>query len=190
MNYAEEFAYWYFRLNGFFALTNFVVHRGGKIGQSGDVDLVAVRPPFTFEPIGGQPEDLDERLTRVLDFRKTIGVICEVKTGDYNPAKLFPAGKLEYAIGRLGLVPRTSIAEVAIGLSGAPIFPARDVVFTKVLITKIWKRDHDESHGLRLPLDVVKAFLSARVARYPIEKYNARMLFGGVFQYAASRANV
>ena len=43
MNYGEEISYWYFRLNGFFPLVNFVVHRTEETRYSTDIDLLAVR---------------------------------------------------------------------------------------------------------------------------------------------------
>jgi hypothetical protein len=49
MNYGEELAYWYLRLNGFFPISNFVVHRSLDVPNTSDVDVVAVRPPHVFE---------------------------------------------------------------------------------------------------------------------------------------------
>jgi len=44
MNFGETLTYWYLRLNGFFPLANFVVHRGEQGNRpGGDVDFVAIR---------------------------------------------------------------------------------------------------------------------------------------------------
>lgn len=42
MNYGEELAYWYLRFNGFFPISNFVVHRSSGIKRTSDVDVLAV----------------------------------------------------------------------------------------------------------------------------------------------------
>lgn len=39
-NYGEERAYWYLRLNGFFPLSNFVVHKDEMVQYRADVDLL------------------------------------------------------------------------------------------------------------------------------------------------------
>src|SRR5947209_243595 len=107
MNYGEEIAYWYLRLNGFFPITNFVIHRSSRVTQTSDCDLLALRTPNVYEEIGGTPEDWDADLAKFLDFdRKTIGVICEVKTGRYALNEIFRPRHVEYSIGRLGLIPR------------------------------------------------------------------------------------
>lgn len=45
----ERVAYWYFRLNGFFQIENFILHPGSSGGQRTDADLIAVRFPFRQE---------------------------------------------------------------------------------------------------------------------------------------------
>lgn len=81
MNYGEEHAYWYLRLNGFFPLQNFVVHRHGGNELRSDVDVLAVRPPLVYEEIGGQQGDWDQFLAAHVPLDCVLGVVCEVKTG-------------------------------------------------------------------------------------------------------------
>jgi hypothetical protein len=45
----EKVAYWYFRLNGFLQIENFIVHPGRRGGQRTDADLLAVRFPHRRE---------------------------------------------------------------------------------------------------------------------------------------------
>ena len=61
MDYGEDLAYWYLRLNGFFPLTNFVNHRLKEkdIKYPSDCDVLAVRPPHVFEDIGGKQDRWD-----------------------------------------------------------------------------------------------------------------------------------
>ncbi len=53
----EKVAYWYFRLNGFFQIENFVVHPSGRGGQRTDADLLAVRFPHRAERLFDDPND-------------------------------------------------------------------------------------------------------------------------------------
>ena len=89
-NYAEELAYWYFRFNGFFPITNFVTHpieRDNEEGYS-DTDIIAIKPVGVRETVGlGRQVDFCDFLyDRVINHYqdKTIAIICEVKAGT-NP---------------------------------------------------------------------------------------------------------
>ena len=94
-------------------ITNFVVHRSRDVPHTSDVDVLAVRPPHVFEEIGGQPQDWDEYLSGNLIFGRPIErLLCEVKTGAFDEAKLFRAERLHYTLPRLGLVASQKIAEV------------------------------------------------------------------------------
>jgi hypothetical protein len=58
---AESLAYWYFRLNGFFAIPNFVVHPERGVGQRTDIDVLGVRLATSTKPIlGGFSPQLPE----------------------------------------------------------------------------------------------------------------------------------
>jgi hypothetical protein len=80
----EKVAYWYFRLNGFFQIENFVVHPERRGSQRTDADLLAVRFPHRAERLFDNPNDImadDHR--HLLLFRDRIDVlIAEVKTND------------------------------------------------------------------------------------------------------------
>lgn len=56
----EELAAWYFRLNGFFTITNFILHPSRRGPQRTDADIVGVRFPYRSEfpdaPGGDDPE--------------------------------------------------------------------------------------------------------------------------------------
>lgn len=79
----ERIAYWYFRLNGFMQIENFVVHPKLNGGQRTDADLIGVRFPFRAERLIDDPsgvmEDDEDRL-RLSSDRIDI-VIAEIKTG-------------------------------------------------------------------------------------------------------------
>jgi hypothetical protein len=54
----EKVAYWYFRLNGFFQIENFVVHPARRGGQRTDADLLTVRFPHRAERLFDDPNDI------------------------------------------------------------------------------------------------------------------------------------
>ena len=131
MNYGETLAYWYLRLNGFFPLKNFVLRSSRREErptqsesyiQGADCDLLAVRFPYVYEEVGGQPWNGENIKGREGDwdprFRnwgfsletEITGLIVEVKTGDLgNRSKLvdalksFRGERVKAAIQRRGM---------------------------------------------------------------------------------------
>lgn len=108
-NYAEEFAYWYLRLNGFFIITDFVLH-----SKHGDMDVLAVRPPYATEYVKGKRLEEDEKLVELVkqskgDLRKQFtAFIAEVKGGrtkisSKGIAEKFDLESLKYILRRIGL---------------------------------------------------------------------------------------
>lgn len=80
-------AYWYFRLNGFLQIENFVIHPGGRGSQRTDADLLAVRFPHRAEFLLDRREPMrDDECTLRLSPKVIDIVIAEVKTND--PCKL------------------------------------------------------------------------------------------------------
>jgi hypothetical protein len=100
MNFGEELAYWYLRLNGFFPLSNFVLHQDGR-RKASDCDVLAVRPPFVHEDVGGNPADWDAWIPADWNGGRTLGVICEVKSGN-RPQALFDDYRVRQSVDRLG----------------------------------------------------------------------------------------
>jgi hypothetical protein len=78
----EKVAYWYFRLNGFFQIENFVVHPARRGGQRTDADLLAVRFPHRAERLFDDPNDImaDDEQMLALSGNRIDVVIAEVKT--------------------------------------------------------------------------------------------------------------
>lgn len=78
----EKVAYWYFRLNGFFQIENFVVHPERRGGARTDADLLAVRFPFRAERLFEDRDDImvDDVQRLALSGDLIDIVIAEVKT--------------------------------------------------------------------------------------------------------------
>ena len=118
----------YLRVNGYFLLTEFEVHRREASGLRTltDVDLVALRPPTAAGPAHyrGSEEGAEECLV-VTEVDPDLGVaedrfdvlICEVKKGGagFNPAIVTPA-VLHAALRRVGDVVAAPIDDVVDGL--------------------------------------------------------------------------
>ena len=104
LNYGEELAYWYLRFNGFFIITNFVLHYEQE-NKPSDFDLLAIRFPHERKKIKGRTLENDQNLIRKLNNDKIIGLICEVKTGRKNhPKSLYNETYLLQALDRFGFI--------------------------------------------------------------------------------------
>lgn len=124
----EKVAYWYFRLNGFHQIENFVVHPGGRGGQRTDADLIGVRFPFRAERLFDNPDDImvDDREALALTDNLIDVVMVEVKTN--APCKLNGPWTREdeqnvhRVIAAIGCLPPNSIEEAASEIYRAGIF--------------------------------------------------------------------
>jgi len=74
----EHLAVWYFRLNGFFTIPNFVLHPTGRGSALTNADIAGVRFPYRAEFPEGPGGD-DAEFTRIV--RSPYAVFAEVKTG-------------------------------------------------------------------------------------------------------------
>lgn len=137
-NFAEEMAYWYFRLNGFFLLDNFVLHNDGLDStHSADIDILAIRQKYTYEIVGGREVDKHELLFSNFEENKNIGIICEVKAGRLTPNDILLTriDRLRYGLERIGFFSQTNINELAVKLSSDPVLTGKYHQVGKVLIT-------------------------------------------------------
>ena len=74
----EHLAAWYFRLNGFFTINNFVLHPSRRGAKRTDADILGVRFPFRAE-FPDAPGGDEHEFARVVD--SPYFVIVEVKRG-------------------------------------------------------------------------------------------------------------
>ena len=175
MNYGETLAYWYLRLNGFFPITNFVIHKSQGVEFSADCDVLAIRPPLVYEEVGGKNEDWDHRLLEHINSGKTIGVICEVKTGEFEKKNLFRPAYVTYASKRLGITNADEdIKRIAEG-------NAIEDVGDSYRVIKLFISNKEEAGNfIYMSLESIIQFLLDRIGKYPIEKYRDRMFFGSI----------
>ena len=181
MNYGEELAYWYLRLNGFFPLTDFVLHKSEEIEHPSDCDILAIRTPYVKEAIGGRPIDWDKKLRRKLNFNRTIGLICEVKTGVLEFDKVLKSQNVNYAIDRLGFAEDSSVAKNKLQTQKRYSL-GNQYQIAKLLIAD---RQLDDTGRpfLFLSLKHIRQFIKNRFEQYP-QKFRDRIYFNSdLMQY-------
>jgi len=101
----ERLAYWYFRLNGFLTIENFIVHPDIGSDQRTDADILAVRFAHRAENLSTPMQD-DPKVASCERFANVI--IAEVKTGTcaLNTSWTDPSKEnMERALKAIGCVP-------------------------------------------------------------------------------------
>jgi len=103
---SEKLAYWYFRLNGFLTIQNFVVHPNSGSQQRTEIDIIAARFPYRVElPENKNPMQDDKRL--ILKPKKIRIILAEVKKGrcKLNSAWTNPdKGNMQQIMSALGAI--------------------------------------------------------------------------------------
>ena len=191
INYAEELTYWYLRLNGFFLIENFVIHReGDQIEYRADADLLAVRFPHVREAVGGMPIDFDnDILFRAFNPNKIIGLIAEVKSsrGPIRQNIFLDRGRMKYAIQRFGFEMQDeeieNLANDHKWIISEHRIDEKPFQIGKLLV-------HDQNNGINrdcafnLNLTYVTEFIKRRFIKYRDEKWGSRMFFpSSLMQY-------
>lgn len=181
MNYGETNAYWYLRLNGFFLINNFVIHRTDEIAYSSDIDILGIRLPYVFEEVGGQPDDWDESLLQTLNPNLMTGVICEVKTGDFDEKTLFRKKYLKYCLDRFGFMPQLSEAyteQVFNNQITLAEFEGQQFQILKLFISNY---DSKRKDFMQLRIKHIRQFIENRIQKYRDKKWQDRVLFQSDF---------
>lgn len=185
VNYGEELAYWYLRLNGFFPISRYVIHRAEEGRDPSDCDVLGVRFPHVYEPVGGKPGDWDPWLEKNFGFNCHVGVICEVKTGRYAPRDLFRPQHLDCLIGRLGFVPSDRIEQV-VAIWRQPVVQVTPNHLMVKLLVAAQGRSTDAY--LFRSLDRVLKFVCRRIRKYPNDKFWDRIYFdSALLQFVIDR---
>jgi hypothetical protein len=123
----EKVAYWYFRLNGFLQIENFVVHPARRGGQRTDADLLAVRFPHRAEFLFDHPDHpmRDDIAGLSLSDQVIDVVIAEVKTNQpctlNGPWTREDQQNVHRVLAAIGCVPADRLAGAASDLYRAGI---------------------------------------------------------------------
>lgn len=129
----EKVAYWYFRLNGFFQIENFVVHPSGSGSQRTDADILAVRFPFRAERLIDNPAGImsDDVARLSLSTDQIDFVIAEIKTSQpcslNGPWTLADRQNVNRVLAAIGCVPADHIEHAAADVYEAGIHSVNGV---------------------------------------------------------------
>lgn len=180
MNYGETNAYWYLRLNGFFLIENFVVHRTEEIEYSSDIDLLGLRLPHVFEEVGGQNNDWDETLLSQLNPNLMTGIVCEVKTGGFDEDELFRKKYLRYCLDRFGFMPNLSdhTDKIFENMITFIEFEGQQFQIIKLFVSNTEAKRQD---FLQLRIKHLRQFIDNRIQKYKQLKWQDRLFFQSDF---------
>lgn len=189
MNYAETLAYWYLRLNGFFPLRDFVLHKGVEIQQTSDCDLLAIRFPHVYEEVGGQTGDWDTQRFQSwgLDLGKPLSLVVQVKaeTRSTDDGAAFSTEYLRAALRRTGLWDGAVVDGLLHDLATAPHAASGQAQVAKLLIASNPRRN--DARYLRLDLKDALRFIQKRFRDYQPQKAAGRFFFHDeLIQFLAS----
>lgn len=203
-NYGEVLTYWYLRLNGFFPITNFVLHNvhqgenrkcGGDRKYSGDCDLLAVRFPYVSEKIREQNLDWDRDLFNDLGstLDRPVGLIVQVKTGRFNQKDLiksFSEDTLTYAIKRIGLVAESDVPNLVAELMDCAKLNKDDFILGKLAVIGRSPTDNDKGPFIIKEISEIDKFIKHRIKKYADTKRADRMFFSDpLIQYIAGMSS-
>lgn len=174
----ERVAYWYFRLNGFLQIENFVVHPERRGGQRTDADLLAVRFPFRSERLFDDPNDImtdDERglaLSRdLIDI-----VIAEVKTNQpctlNGPWTRRDRQNIHRVIAAIGCLPHDQIDSAADDMYRVGLYRSNMLRIRLVAVGRDRSEDLEDRYPAvtqALWADML-AFMWCRIERYRHQK--------------------
>lgn len=195
-NYGEELVYWYFRLNGFIPMADFVLH-GDDALQSSDCDLLAVRFPHVFETVGGQENDWDDEFLNALghDGKKTLAVFVQVKAGEDDGNRVerisrYFSSHLEYLINRLGFWPPDRAKDVADRFDRVSVLEEDQYSLSNVTVLRDIRSRRRTPQWIEVPISQAIHFIMNRMTKYAPDKFNDRMFFpDSVIQLLADQAH-
>lgn len=188
MNYGETLAHWYLRLNGFFPLRDFVIHRGVGARRTRDCDLLALRFPHVFEEVGGQASDWDRARFEGwgLSLERPLVLVVQVKTGrEGTDDRAFNRPFLLQALRRTGLWTSQAAEACATALEGAATHDTEEAQVAKLLVASEPRVQESRYRVLSLPQAL--AFIQARFQTYREAKQASRLFFpDDLIQFLAS----
>jgi hypothetical protein len=193
----EKVAYWYFRLNGFLQIENFVVHPTRRGSQRTDADLVGVRfrhrAEFAFDH--QMPMADDEHLTLSSAFDDV--AIVEVKTNQpctLNGPWIKPGRQnVHRVLAAIGCLSRENIPEAAecIYEDGIATFGRIRIRLIAVGRDRSLELSQQYPRVLQLTWNEIIGFIWARFQAYREQKRHSDQwdLTGRVLRQLADKSN-
>ncbi len=170
---AERLAYWYFRLNGFLTIENFILHDEEGGPPRTEIDLIALRLPYRREALrdyGGVVEFMEDA-PQFSEKQIPIAAFVEVTTGQCKlngPWTDKEKGNLPRALRALGVVPSDEVCDVAEHLYENGQYQLPSIEIGLIAIGK--KKNPDLTERMpsvpQLFWDDIKGFIFDRFAKY------------------------
>jgi hypothetical protein len=138
---AEKLAYWYFRLNGCFTITNFIVHPDEGRSQRTDIDILAVRFPYREELLINPMKDDPIFLSNGSRMKV---ILAEVKTNTCNlngPWTNPERQNMQRVLKAAGVFPREVLDEAAQALYSYGLYEDDSCTMTMFCIGKLENAD-------------------------------------------------
>jgi hypothetical protein len=173
---AQKIAYWYFRLNGFLNIENFVVHPGhqGQQSQGTDADLYGVRFPYRKELDMTDDSPFEVKRTRPLFM------IAEVTRGQCKlngPWVDKERKNIDYILNAIGGFPDEQKVTISASLYEHCAYPKpadadRECEFQLVAVGKSADPELQKAYPylLQITLDKMLTFLYQRFCSYRSQK--------------------
>lgn len=195
-NFAEELAYWYFRLNGFFLIRNFVHHSVGR-EDGADSDLLGLRLRATAEKIYSRSDERfvdlpwDQNHSTIKNLQNEAGswkhdvaVIVEIKGGEQtDPGNAFNATRLRAALHRLGFENAFSHFDALAAARETPIGEWRVLKFLCCRKPQIGEIASPLFHTIYL--EDAMAFIKHRFESYPKKRSDWNHFPSDLIQFLA-----
>lgn len=177
VNFGERIAYWYLRLNGFFLVEDFVLHRDhGDDKRTSDADLLGIRLRESSEPIDGVPLSVDANLKDKLGgFASHVGLVVQVKTGarDRTAGRAFDEQRIRRSLAFMGMFSKGAIEPAVKTLTGSATLTEGDWCIAKLLIAV----SPSDPSAVVLSLDDALAFIRTRLQTHARSKAADRLFF-------------
>ena len=169
----DRLAYWYFRLNGFLTIENFILHdeKGGH--QRTDIDLIATRFPYRQEALKEYNDTLSwmEDDNRFLQIDKPLAALVEVTSGRCKlngPWTDREKRNIPRALRALGAIPAGDIDEAADALYETGKYENTLIVLQLIAVGRDLNPDLNAvmSEVEQISWNEIKAFIYDRFDRY------------------------
>ncbi len=170
---AEDLAYWFLRINGFFTIQNFIIHPESGFMQRTEVDILGVRFPFRKESVSQDNWMRDFSLFE--ECNKQFFILAEVKSGICNlndPWTDESKGNMQRVLRAIGFYKDDILESVANDLYALGVHENDDSKISLLMIGK----EKNNSFNVSKPAvsqilfeDILK-FIFKRFTDYPAQK--------------------
>jgi len=184
-NYAEEIAYLYFRLNGFFLLDNYVTHAGENENRMHtDSDILGIKTNLVKESVGlVGPNDIDKSLDKIIGGYSYIGLLCEVKGGVSNDW-IINDNRILPCVKRMGLLEEGEVDTCVSQLKKSAAYISKDekTIIVKVVATNNSNEETNKKWYL-ISLNEMSEFIQGRAKKYLEKQRGWNFYASNLFQY-------